>query len=54
MKIFIIVITIIFSSGCERASWEMAPTNHECTEEEMNKVKKESLWCSENTDYIKS
>lgn len=42
---------VLFLQGCDiSAAWDRAPSTHECTEQEMARVEKESAWCIANTE----
>jgi hypothetical protein len=50
--IFWFILLII--SGCDsKIEWRDAPKEYKCTNEQMKKVEKESIWCTKNTDYFK-
>lgn len=36
------------------ADWQTAPKEYKCTVEQMDRVQKETQWCSDNTSYFKS
>lgn len=53
MKHIIIIITAILIAGCNPdADWQVAPRSYYCDTEQMIKVKDETLFCTDNTDYL--
>lgn len=48
----ILTIAISLLLGCGEYGWQSAPRKYTCTDEQMSKVEKESLWCIKNvTEY---
>ena len=37
-----------------KEDWQTAPLLYTCTTAQMDKVHKETLWCSQNTSYLSS
>lgn len=48
---FVIVYSIISTPSQD---WKKAPTEYNCTEEQMDKVQKETIFCNEKTGYVKT
>lgn len=57
-RAFVVVALITFllpgCSGYETEEWKLAPSQRQCTEQEMARVERETSWCSENAGYIRS
>lgn len=55
MKKLWLIVLLTFISACSTGyTWSNAPLDHDCTVEQMQRVEKETKWCSENTDYLKT
>ena len=57
MKLLFLLVAIAVLAGCDNAGiadWQLAPKQRSCTEQEMERVERETTWCNENTGYISS
>lgn len=54
MKFWFVLVIIVLLFGCDKVGWEGVPARYVCTEQQMARVEKETVFCTQNTSFFKS